>query len=164
MGQIESGYATAIYQNSPVAISAAGFITAAAAGTRAIGVFQGVEYVDVLQKPTWSNQWVPNTVLSTGTIARAYVTQNQAQIVYEIQANASLTIAAIGQQYDWTALAGNSLTGLSSVALDVASAAANAGLRVVGLVPYVDNDWGDAFTIVQVQFAEHQYTADIASV
>lgn len=164
MGQIESGYATAIYQNSPIAISAAGYITAAAAGARAVGVFQGVEYVDVLGKPTWSNQWVANTVLFTGTIARAYVTQNQAQIVYEIQANATLTIAAIGQQYDWSALAGNTLTGLSSVSLNVASAAANAGLRVIGLVPYVDNDWGDAFPIVQVQFSEHQYVADIASV
>jgi hypothetical protein len=162
--QIESGYATALYQNSPVAISAAGYLVAAAAGSRAIGVFQGVEYVDSTGRPIWLNQWVANTVLSTGTIARAYFTQQQAELVYEIQANDTLTIAAIGQQYDWTALAGNALTGLSSVALNVASAAANAGLRVIGLVPYPDNDWGDAFPIVQVQFSEHQYVADIASV
>lgn len=163
-GQIQTGYATNIYQNGPVAIDANGFITAAAAGSRALGVFQGVEFVDAEGRPRWSNRWLANTVLFANTIARAYVTTDQPGLVYEVQANATLTLAAMGQQYDWSALAGNDITGLSSVSLNVASAAANAGLRVVGLRPAPDNDWGDAFPIVLVQFSEHQYVADIASV
>lgn len=162
--QIASGLAAAIFQNSPVAIVAGGTIEAAAAGSRAIGSFQGVEYVDVTGTPKWMNQWVANTVLFANTIARAYLTTNQPGLVYEVQGNAPVPLTGVGQQYDWSALAGNTTTGLSSVALNVASAAANAGLRVIGLVPYPDNDWGDLFTIVQVQFSEHQYTADIASV
>lgn len=163
-GQIESAYNTNIFQNSPVKYDANGFITAAAAGQRAIGVFQGVEYVDAEGRPRWSNRWLANTVLFSNTIAIAYVTTDQPELVYEIQANDTLTLASIGQQYDWTALAGNTVTGLSSVALDVASAAANAGLRVVGLAGYVDNAWGDDFPIVQVQFSEHQFVADVASI
>jgi hypothetical protein len=48
--------------------------------------------------------------------------------------------------------------------LDVASAAANAGVRVIGLVPGANNNWGDSFPWVLVQFSQHQYVADIASV
>lgn len=164
LGQIASGYATNIYQNGPVAYDANGFITAAAAGARAIGVFQGVEYVDSEGRPRWSNRWLANTTLFANTVSRAYITTDQPGLVYEIQANATLTLAAMGQQYDWSALAGNDITGLSSVSLNVASAAANAGLRVVGIVLAPDNDWGDAFPIVQVQFSEHQFTADVASI
>lgn len=164
MGQVASAYDANIFQNSPIAVNANGFIVAAAPNDRALGVFQGVEYVGVDGTPRWRNWWQADTVLFANTIARAYVTQNQAQLVYEVQANATLTIAATGQQYDWTTLAGNTVTGLSSVALDVVTAAANAGLRVLGIVPYPDNDWGDDFPIVQVQFSEHQYVADVASV
>jgi hypothetical protein len=141
-----------------------GFLTSAAAGTRALGVFQGVEYTDVLGHHNMANQWVANTVLPTTSNMRAYWTIDQPGLVYEIQADATLTRAALGQQYDWTALAGSTITGLSSVALAVASAAANAGLRVIGLNPGPDNDWGDPFPIVLVQFSEHQYTVDIVSV
>jgi len=160
IGQIASGYATNVFQFSPVAIDANGFITAAAAGARAVGVFQGVEWTDTDGRRRVSNRWTASTV---GTDIVAYYTMDP-YMVYQIQANATLTLAAIGQQYDWAALAGNATTGLSSVALNVASAAANAGLRVVGLNPGPDNAWGDAFPIVLVQFSEHQYVADIASV
>lgn len=164
VGQIASATATAIFQNHPVAIDANGFVVAAAAGARALGSFQGVEFVDVTGTPKWRNQWVAADVLFSNTIARAYVTTNQSGLVYEVQGNAPVPLSGMGQQYDWSALAGSTVTGLSSVSLNVASAAANAGLRVIGLVPYPDNDWGDLFTIVQVQFSEHQYTADVASV
>ena len=33
-------------------------------------------------------------------------------------------------------------------------------MRVVNLAPFPGNAWGDAYTVVQVQVAEHQYVAD----
>lgn len=159
-GQIESGLASNIFQFSPVAIDANGFLTPAAPNARAIGAFMGVEFTGTDGRRRVGNRWEANTV---ATEIVAYYTLDD-DIIYEVQANASLTLASIGQQYDWTALTGNTTTGLSSVALDVASAAANAGLRVVGLNPAPDNIFGDAFPIVQVQISEHQYVADIASV
>lgn len=85
--------------------------------------------------------------------------------MYEIQANATLTIEAIGEQYDWSTnntSSGNLTTGLSSVSLDVASFAANAGLRVIGLSDSPVNAWGDSFPVVQVQISEHQNVASQA--
>lgn len=161
--QIQSGYATNIFQGYPVTIDANGFVTAAAAGSRAAGIFQGVEYVDAEGRPRYANRWLANTTLFSNTIARAYVTFDFSYgLLYQIQANATLTLAAIGQQYDWEALAGNTITGLASMGLNVASAAANAGLQVVGLVPAPDNDWGDPFPIVLVRFSEQQFVADVA--
>jgi hypothetical protein len=59
---------------------------------------------------------------------------------------------------DYNALAGNTVTGLSSVSLATASLGnAAATLRVVGINPAADNVVGDAFTIVQVQIAEHAF-------
>ena len=160
LASIVSAYNVDIFQGSPVDVVAAGNIEASAPNDRIMGAFQGVEYDDAEGVHRVRNRWLANTV---ATNIRAYYTTDQS-LVYEIQANATLTIAAIGQQYDWTALAGNATTGLSSVALNVASAAANAGLRVIGLNPGSDNDWGDAFPIVLVQVSEHQLTADVASV
>lgn len=160
--QIASGYATNIFQGYPIQYDANGFVTAAAAGGRAGGVFQGVEYTDSLGKRTYSNKWVASTV---ATDIWAWVTFDFSyQTLYQIQANATLTLAAIGQQYDWEALSGNSTTGLATMGLNVASAAANAGLQVVGLVPGPDNDWGDSFPVVLVRISEQQFVADVASI
>lgn len=159
-GQIESGLASNIFQFSPVAIDANGFLTPAAPDTRIVGAFMGVEFTRTDGRRAVANFWEANTV---GTEIVAYYTEDP-YMIYEIQADDTLTLASIGQQFDWTALGGNATTGLSNVALDVSSLAANAGLRVIGLNPAPDNVFGDAFPIVQVQISEHQYVADIASV
>lgn len=155
-----SAYATNVYLGYPIAVNAAGNMVAAAAGDRWLGSFGGVEYVDSLGKQTYSPKWLASTVATQ--IRCSYILDPYQ--LYLIQANATLNIDAIGQQYDWTALSGNATTGLATVGLDVASAAANAGMRVVGLVPGPANDWGDAFPWVLVQPSEHQYVADRASV
>lgn len=163
LSQIQSGYATNIFQGYPVQIDANGFVTAAAAGSRAAGVFQGVEFIDSEGRPRYANRWLANTTLFAGTVSRCWITMDFSyQYLYQIQANATLTLAAIGQQYDWAALAGNTVTGIASMGLDVASAAANAGLQVVGLVPAPDNDWGDPFPLVLVRISENQFVADVA--
>ncbi len=157
---IASGHASTIYQNEPVEINAAGNLVGSAPGNRAIGTFQGVEFTDTEGRFRVSNRWTANTV---ATEIRAYYIQAQSTVVYEIQADDTLTVAAIGDQFDWTALTGSDITGLSSVALDASSAVGpggNAGLRVLGLNPAPDNEFGDAFPVLLVQVSEHQFTAD----
>jgi hypothetical protein len=159
-GTILSGLVTNIFQYSPLAVAADGTLVGAVVGVRAIGSFMGVEFTDTDGRRRVSNRWTANTV---ATDIVAYYTEDPLT-VYEIQGNAAVTQLQIGQQFDWSALAGNATTGLSMVSLNVASAAANAGLRVIGFNPGPDNVVGDAFTICQVQISEHQYVADIASV
>lgn len=161
LGTIVSAHPADIFQNEPIQINAAGFIVGAAAGARAIGTFQGVEWDDTEGRHRVGNRWIANTV---ATNIRAYYIQAQDTVMYEIQADAALAQADIGAQFDWTALAGSTITGLSSVALDAASGAANAGLRLLGVNPGPDNELTDPFPIVLVQISEHQTVADIAAI
>lgn len=164
--EIKSGYGTDIFQYQPVryglsgdAGSVEGYIVPSAAGERLIGTFMGVEWTDTTGRRRVSNYWPAST---SATQIVCYVTTDYT-IVYEIQANAALSIDKIGQQYDIDSGTGNTTTGLSNVQLNVASAATNAGLRVIGLSNYIDNAWADAYPIVQVQISEHQNVADRAS-
>lgn len=159
---IRTGYTSNIYQNSPVKIipssTGEGTIAVADAGDSFIGTFQGVEFTDSDGRRRVSNKW---TASQAATDIVAYVTIDQS-ITYEIQSNAALTVADIGKQYDFTAPAGNTTTGLSSQALDVASVVSSggtAGLRLIGIVPGPDNNWGDTYVNALVQIVEHQNTA-----
>ncbi len=162
-----SGYAQNIFQNQPVRIAPAtaggeteGTIVASAVGSPFVGVFQGVEFTDSDGRRRVSNKWTASQV---GTDVVAYVTLDPT-IVYEVQSNAALAVADIGKQYDLTAIAGNTVTGLSSQALDVASSAANASVRLIGVTAGPDNAFGDTYVIAQVQIAEHQFVADKAAI
>lgn len=157
---IITGYASNILQNQPVKIGTDGSIQAAAIGDRFIGTFQGVEFTDSNGRRSVSNKW---TASLAATEIVAYVTLDPS-MVYEIQSNAAIVLTDIGKQYDFTAISGGStVTGLSGMMLDVASSAANASLRVIGISPGVDNTIGDTYIIVQVQISEHQNVADVAA-
>ncbi|MDI9410160.1 MAG: hypothetical protein QM519_01340 [Bacteroidia bacterium] len=165
---IATGYAVNIFQNQPVRIAPAtsggqteGTIVAAATGEAFIGTFQGVEFTDSDGRYRVSNKWTASTAATTIT---AYVTSDPA-IVYEVQTNANVTTADIGKQYDFASTtSGNSTTGLSSASLDVASAAANASVRLVGLSTAVEDTATDAYLTVEVQISEHQFVADKAAI
>jgi hypothetical protein len=161
---ILTGYASNIFQNQPVKIvpssTGEGTIAAAAIGDRFIGTFQGVTWTDSDGRYRVSNKWTASTA---GTDITAHVTLDPT-IVYEIQSNAALAVTDIGKQFDFTTItAGSSTTGLSQLMLDVASAAANASLRLIGITKGPDNNWGDTYVIAQVQISEHQNVADVAA-
>lgn len=162
---IVTGYGSNIFQGSPVAYVATGGINLAAAGAKAAGVFQGVEFNPTGGLPRVVSNYWPAAQAATNIVA--YITTDP-EIVYEVQANATLAITAIGRTYDWSANAsanGNTSTGNSTVSLDVASVSAGgAGLIVMGLLETQDNDWGDAFPVVLVKIAEPQFGAAIIPV
>jgi hypothetical protein len=165
---IATGYAVNIFQNQPVRIAPStgggqteGTIVAAATGEAFIGTFQGVEFTDSDGRYRVSNKWTASTSATTIT---AYVTSDPA-IVYEVQTNANVVAADIGKQFNFAnTTAGNTVTGLSSAALDVSSAAANASVRLVGLSDAVEDTATDAFLTVNVQISEHQFVADVAAI
>jgi hypothetical protein len=164
---ITTAYGSNIYQGSPVGFIADGSIALSAAGgtgvTGAVGAFQGVEYTGTDGRRRVSNYWPAST---SATEIVAYITSDPA-IVYAVQTSATMAQTAVGAQYDWSTndtSAGSTTTGLSNVSLNAASNAANAGLRVLGLVPDIDNAWGDTYVNVYVQLSEHQYVATIAQI
>lgn len=158
VGSITSGSANNVFMNSPCRIDlTTGDILQAAAGARAVGSFQGVQYVDSTGRFRVSNWWASGTV---GTQVEAFYTDDP-WITYQIQANGSVARSSLGAMGNWTALSGDTLTGLSTVMLDTATLADTIfGLQIVGLTPGPDNNWGDAFTIVDVQIAMHQFVTN----
>ena len=162
----ENGYAANIFQNQPVRIAPStgggeteGTLVASAVGAAFIGTFQGVEWTDSDGRRRVSNKW---TASQYAADVVAYATLDPT-IFYEIQSNATLTVASIGKQYNLTSISGNTTTGLSTQMLDTATSAANASVRVLGITPGPDNAFGDDYVIVQVQISEHQTVADVAA-
>jgi hypothetical protein len=164
---IASGYGTAIFQYGPVALGApaVGLIAGPQLASTGpiIGTFLGVEFTPNDGRRRYSNNWPAGQTYNAGSCV-AYYTDDQL-ITYEIQANGSITEAEIGNQADFTAEVGNTTTGFSTIALDQTglTTTGNKQLKIIGLTPGPLNAFGDAFTIVQVQIANHQFTATRAA-
>lgn len=161
---IATGYGTDLYQGTPVLLTTGGLINVAANGGDMIGSFAGVEYTDANGRRQFSKRWVASTA-ATEIIAYVY---DQVEIVYDAQVNGSAVQAAVGDQANFSAVggltvgAGNNTTQLSTMALDatLAGAAAQGMLRVIDRSMAIDNAWGDAFTVVRVTVARHQYISN----
>lgn len=153
--------AVTLLQYQPVKLSTDGVVVPATVGDPFVGTFMGVEFTDGDGRRRVSNKFLANT---PATEIIAYITLDPA-IVYEIQGNDSVDITNIGNQFNFASItAGSTVVGLSQATLDVSSvvtAGGTAQMRVIGITPGPDNDWGDNFTIVQVQISEHQNVATI---
>ena len=177
-GGIVSGLAANILKGSPIRYNstagttvAAGTIAQAAASGVWTGAFAGVEFTDTTGRRRVSNYWPTGTTYQTGScIAYFYNDQN---IVYEIQTDATIAQTSLGGEYNfsagsgYTVGAGSTTTGLSSTALGVSTAVADAAqgqMRVVDLAPYPGNAWGDPFVIVRVVNCQSQYFGSVTAI
>lgn len=161
---IASGYNTNLFQYTPVALNPAGsgLVIFPAVSGPIVGAFQGVEFTPSDGRRRYSNNWPANQV---ATQIVAYYTDDEL-IEYVIQANGSIPESDIGNQINVTAEAGNTVTGFSTVAADIATitAVGNGMLAInqnVNTYPIAgsQNAFGDAFTIISVRIANHQFRA-----
>lgn len=166
---IASGYATDIFNHDPVKLVTAGTVQLSTSdGTRTgtvdgilpIGIFAGCTYTDASGKPNFSPYWPASTV-STDAIAWVY---DDPVNEFVVQANGSIAATAIGDQADWTgftAPGGSTITGQSSATLSatLVGAGNQGNFRIIDVDRSTDNAFGDAFTKVIVQIAEHTYIA-----
>jgi hypothetical protein len=164
-GGIASGYNTGILKGQPVAQNTSGNIIIATAGSAYLGAFAGCEWTDTDGRRRVSNQWTASTSYQTGSNVTYYY--SDPNIVYDIQADGSLAQSSVGDQANFTnATAGSTTTGLSAATISTSLAGSSAvgDMRIIGLTPSVDNAWGDAYTVVQVQVSRSQYVATINAV
>lgn len=133
------------------------------ANMRLAGVFGGVEYTDASGRRTVSKWFGP--ALGTATDLVMWIFMDP-EIVYEVQANGSLTNIVVGQEFNFTAVSsgqiiGNGGLGTSTAALSTTAVAAGtqAQAQVVNLGRAIDNAWGDAYTVVQVKIANDSFVA-----
>lgn len=171
----------AFYQYQPVALTSSGELTIAEteAGDGAVyGVFDGVEFTDSQGRRSVA-KWASKLTLDASTDIIFWLWTDP-EMVYEAQANGSVTTAAIGSQFDFDATnnpasgisIGNGGAGFSTCALAATAVASGSQgqVRVVGLgretayPPGETNQWGDAKTIVQVKIANNAFVAPQVSV
>ena len=156
-----AAYATPIYKNSPVAL-VSNVINLASFQADWLGSFAGVVYTDVNQKPTVQNFWPGAIVGATNITAWVF---DDPLTVYEIQANGSIAANLIGRQIDFDSGSigsGSTATGLSTAmaASAVVAAGVQAQLAIVDYNLAPTNAPGDAYTVLQVRNARHQFVAN----
>lgn len=151
-----------IFTGQPVRLTSDGVIdilTSAGITTGgAVGIFVGCEYTDPnlgykLQKKYWPGG-------TSATDAVAYVIDSPWQ-TFRIQADSSVGTTAVGAVAGMTTASytsGSTLNGSSYGMLRVGSiGTSDAMFRIVGFVPTPDNAAGDAYTVVEVAWANHQF-------
>ena len=161
-----TAYGTTLYKGQPVILSATGQVVVGTAAADLLGIFAGVEYVDATGKPTESNFWPAGQTTFPNSVITAWVWDDP-QMIYAAQADGSVPATAVGNQGDVTNVGNGSIyTGLSAATF--ASALSGVGsqgqFRIVGFDQDPANAAGDAYTVVQVQIARHQYVANKVAV
>ncbi len=159
---VASGYNTNLFMGTPITF-VPGTASLSAAGTSgpAVGTFLGCEFTPASGRRQYSPYWPAGQV---ATQIAAYYTDDP-NITYQIQANGSLAESSVGDQANLTAEAGNTTTGFSTIALDTGTLTTNGNglVRIVGISFGPWNNWGDAYTIVQVQISNHLFVATRAA-
>jgi len=171
-GGITSGYSSNIFKGQPVQYGTTansgtlGTIIPATTSGAWSGAFSGVQWTDTTGRARVSNYWPANTAYTAGTCTAYFYNDNN--IVYEIQADGSMAQTTIGNEFNFTNVtAGSSTTGLSAATLGSATAVnvgSNGQMRVVDLAPYVDNAWGDSYTIVRVVNSASQFFGSVNAI
>ena len=158
-GAIASGYASNIYLGDPVRMTPnAGTIAVGSGSNTMLGSFAGCEYTDSFGRPQVQPAWLANTTITANTTVRAYF-HTDPTLVYAIQANGSLAQTSIGNQANIVVGTGNATTFISgaTISTSLSGSGVQGELRILGLYPDIANAWGDAYTIVMVTIANHQF-------
>lgn len=171
-GGIVSGYTSNIFKGQPVQYGTTanggtlGTILPAGTSGAWSGAFAGVQWTDTTGRARVSNYWPANTAYTAGTCVAYFY--NDANIVYEIQADGSMAQTSIGNEFVFSNVtSGSTTTGLSACTLNAGSAVGNGNpgqMRVVDIAPYPQNDWGDAFTIVRVVNSQSQFFGTVNAI
>lgn len=146
--KIASGYASNIFQGTPVQIVDAGTLQVAAAGQRVFGVAMGFEVDGDFFKYFASG--------TTGTELYAYVDVATSEKLYAIQSDEALDQGDVGAIFTTTTLNGGTVAnGRSNVKLDGSSTPADeqaALVRIVDVSGDPENTITDADAVVLVEF------------
>ena len=163
---IANGYDTAIFQGDPVEMVAGGTLNVAnGAADVMVGVFNGVNYVDVTsRKPIWSNYHAASTSSYDGII-KAFVQDDPDQL-FEIQVTGAFTNADIGATANLTYTAGSTHSGTSKVEVtSTFGTGSDTAVKVVGLSgdPENSDTTSDNCNII-VKINKHLYNAVTAGI
>ena len=155
-----NGPSGAIYRGDPVKLTGDTDVINISNGSDAIiGAFAGCEYNDATGKPVESSYWPGTTTGATNIVFYVY---DDPFTVFEVQANGSIPVTAVGDSANAVIVAGNVNTGTTGTRLSstLSGAATVRQWRILGLGQQIDNAWGDAYTIVRVKIGQSQLISE----
>ena len=164
---VANGYGTSIFQGDPVEMVAGGTVEVAnGVADVVVGVFNGVNYVDVnTRKPVWSNYHAASTSSFDGII-KAFVQDDPDQL-FEVQVSGAMTLANVGETANLVYTAGSTHSGTSKAEVNSStySTGANTAVKIVGLSgdPENNDTSSDNCNII-VKFNKHLYSANTAGI
>lgn len=151
-------YNTPLYRGTPITMTTGGQINLAPTTGAFFGVFDSVTYTDstgsIKERPYW-----PGSVGATNIVAHVY--RADYDMEWEIQADGALTIAAVGDEANFTAATignGSSVTFVSAATLSssLAGAASTAQMQITGYSLASGNAVADLFPIMRVKINQSQ--------
>lgn len=155
---ILDGYTTSIFFGDVVKMSGGGVIQKDTGTTTLTpyGIFMGCRYIEPATGFALDSQFWPASTTTGYTVYAKVLTNPFA--TFQIQADGSVTLAAVGANAAIVQTAGTAAIGKSRNALSASSINTTDGLplRIMGLLETPNNAWGDAYTDVLVKFTNHQ--------
>ena len=145
---------TAIFTGDFVKLLGTGYIDAAAAGNRMLGVFAGCKYTDSSGNIVFKRYYpASTTTLGSGDIT-AYVYDDH-NIVFSVQSAGSTVFADLGNLGNHVAGTGSTTTGQSAHEINGTTGTGTAGLRVLGLYNEPKNAYGTN-VVLETVIWEHE--------
>lgn len=156
---IASGYASSIYLYAPVVLTTTGVLNVATTTSLICGSFAGCRYKpDSTSLYVESQNWPANQTYVAGSMTAWVFGYDDPQTLFRIQANGSLTQAAVGDQGAFVnPSSGQNQFSVASINSTLVGATNTGQLRVIDINPAPNNSWGDSYTEVIVQIAGHQF-------
>lgn len=162
---ILDGYTTSIFFGDVVKLATTGQLQKDTGTTTLTpqGIFIGCSYVQAgLGYWTPTQYWPASltTGVTTGPQRPIANVVNDPNAVFAIQADATVSLAALGANAAVVQGAGNTQFGVSRVSLSASSinTTDTLPLRIVGLYAIPGNAWGDTYPILLCKFNNHQLT------
>jgi|SaaInl4_135m_RNA_FD_contig_21_3400974_length_1518_multi_5_in_0_out_0_2 hypothetical protein len=153
---IATGYATNIFFGDMVKLLTGGVIDLCVADeVGAIGVFQGVSYVDAAGEQQFSKYWPAST---TATSIKALVADDPNEL-FVVQCDGTVALTDMGANANLIAThAGSTVTGRSKQEVSATTLTGTAQLRMVRLYDAPDNSFATANPEIVVRINEHRST------
>lgn len=158
-GGISTGYASAIYFQSPVTLSTTGLLNVATTTSLLCGSFAGCRYKpDSTSLYVESQYWPASATYVAGSMTAYVFGFYDNNALFRVQANGSLTADSIGDQGALVnPSSGQNQFSVASINSTLVGATNTAQLRIVDVYPVANNSWGDSYTDVIVQIAGHSF-------
>jgi hypothetical protein len=144
---VSNGYATALYDGDPVAVSTTGYLKRAANTNTVVGIYRGCRYIDSATGEMRFGPTLPAGTSSGGIIDGVYTTPRAIveavdNATFFVAADASVTLGLVGQGFEVSLGAGDDVTKKSGVNLKTATATTSAAptssmVQIVNLVNQV---------------------------